>query len=113
MVCLYVFPQDYLSASTDLQEVLQLDLNVQEAEQELETVTNLLRESLLANSQGKVSAGRDKNKHRSDHVGNQFLGKTLLLLKVMHYIMRYSLKKVTNYVSNVLCYFCVTLCFLG
>ncbi len=29
MVCLYVFPQDYLSASTDLQEVLQLDLNVQ------------------------------------------------------------------------------------
>ncbi len=94
MVCLYVFPQDYLSASTDLQEVLQLDLNVQEAEQELETVTNLLRESLLANSQGKVSLpGRDQNKHRSDHVGNQFLGKTLLLLKVMHYIMRYSLKK--------------------
>ncbi len=114
MVCLYVFPQDYVSASTDLQEVLQLDLNVQEAEQELETVTNLLRESLLANSQGKVSLlGRDKNKHRSDHVGNQFLGKTLLLLKVMHYIMRYSLKKVTNYVSNVLCYFCVTLSFLG
>ncbi|XP_051727723.1 sperm-associated antigen 1A [Ctenopharyngodon idella] len=44
--------KDYLSASTDLQEVLQLDPNVQEAEQELETVTNLLRESLLANAQG-------------------------------------------------------------
>ncbi|TRY55581.1 hypothetical protein DNTS_005351, partial [Danionella cerebrum] len=44
--------QDYLSASTDLQEVLQLDPNVQEAEQELEMVTNLLRESLLENAQG-------------------------------------------------------------
>lgn len=44
--------KDYLSASTDLQEVLQLDPNVQEAEQELEMVTNLLRESLLANAQG-------------------------------------------------------------
>lgn len=64
MVCLYVFSQDYLSASTDLQEVLQLDPNVQEAEQELETVTNLLRESLLANAQGKVSLAKepeDKN----------------------------------------------------
>lgn len=48
--------KDYLSASTDLQEVLQLDPNVQEAEQELETVTNLLRESLLANSQGVINA---------------------------------------------------------
>uniref|UniRef100_A0A672N9X2 Sperm-associated antigen 1A-like n=2 Tax=Sinocyclocheilus grahami TaxID=75366 RepID=A0A672N9X2_SINGR len=54
--------KDYLSASTDLQEVLQLDLNVQEAEQELETVTSLLRESLLAHSQGEVSLPtRDKN----------------------------------------------------
>ncbi|XP_051526297.1 sperm-associated antigen 1A-like [Myxocyprinus asiaticus] len=44
--------KDYLSASTDLQEVLQLDPNVQEAEQELEMVTNLFRESLLANAQG-------------------------------------------------------------
>ncbi|CAF99339.1 unnamed protein product, partial [Tetraodon nigroviridis] len=35
--------QDYLSASSDLQEVLQLDPNVREAEQELETVTGLLR----------------------------------------------------------------------
>ncbi|XP_073678027.1 sperm-associated antigen 1A [Garra rufa] len=44
--------KDYLSASTDLQEVLQLDPNVQEAEQELEMVTKLLKESLLANAQG-------------------------------------------------------------
>ncbi|XP_070703207.1 sperm-associated antigen 1A [Pempheris klunzingeri] len=39
--------QDYLSASSDLQEVLQLDPNVREAEQELETVTSLLRQSLM------------------------------------------------------------------
>ncbi|KAM4630340.1 sperm-associated antigen 1A [Polymixia lowei] len=39
--------QDYLSASSDLQEVLQLDPNVHEAEQELETVTVLLRQSLM------------------------------------------------------------------
>ncbi|XP_055019096.1 sperm-associated antigen 1A-like, partial [Boleophthalmus pectinirostris] len=39
--------KDYLSASTDLQEVLQLDPNVREAEQELETVTGLLRKSLM------------------------------------------------------------------
>lgn len=44
--------KDYLSASTDLQEVLQMDPNVQEAEQELELVTNLLREALLAGAQG-------------------------------------------------------------
>ncbi|XP_044027187.1 sperm-associated antigen 1A [Siniperca chuatsi] len=42
--------QDYLSASSDLQEVLQLDLNVREAEQELEVVTNLLRQSLMDNT---------------------------------------------------------------
>lgn len=42
--------QDYLSASSDLQEVLQLDPNVREAEQELETVTRLLRRSLLEDS---------------------------------------------------------------
>ncbi|XP_034747562.1 sperm-associated antigen 1A [Etheostoma cragini] len=39
--------QDYLSASSDLQEVLQLDPNVREAEEELEVVTNLLRQSLM------------------------------------------------------------------
>ncbi|KAL7830036.1 hypothetical protein SRHO_G00311630 [Serrasalmus rhombeus] len=39
--------KDYLSSSTDLQEVLQLDPNVREAEQELQEVTVLLRESLL------------------------------------------------------------------
>lgn len=39
--------KDYLSASTDLQEVLQLDPKVREAEQELETVTGLLRRSLM------------------------------------------------------------------
>ncbi|XP_019957594.1 sperm-associated antigen 1A [Paralichthys olivaceus] len=39
--------QDYLSASTDLQEVLQMDPNVREAEQELEAVTSLLRQSLM------------------------------------------------------------------
>ncbi|KAK1804763.1 hypothetical protein P4O66_003538 [Electrophorus voltai] len=38
---------DYLSSSADLQEVLQLDPNVQEAEKELEEVTALLKESLL------------------------------------------------------------------
>lgn len=59
MVWLYVFSQDYLSASTDLQEVLQLDPNVQEAEQELELVTNLLRESLVANAQGKLSLAKE------------------------------------------------------
>lgn len=41
--------QDYLSASSDLQEVLQLDPNVREAEQELEAVTCLLRQSLMEN----------------------------------------------------------------
>ncbi|XP_030003675.1 sperm-associated antigen 1A [Sphaeramia orbicularis] len=39
--------KDYLSASSDLQEVLQLDPNVREAEQELEVVTSLLRQSLM------------------------------------------------------------------
>ncbi|XP_039978325.1 sperm-associated antigen 1A [Xiphias gladius] len=39
--------QDYLSASGDLQEVLQLDPNIREAEQELEVVTSLLRQSLM------------------------------------------------------------------
>ncbi|XP_015235973.1 PREDICTED: sperm-associated antigen 1A-like [Cyprinodon variegatus] len=39
--------QDYLSASGDLQEVLQLDPKVHEAEQELEEVTCLLRQSLI------------------------------------------------------------------
>lgn len=38
--------QDYLSCSSDLQEVLQQDPNVQEAEKELEEVTVLLRQSL-------------------------------------------------------------------
>lgn len=42
--------QDYLSASSDLQEVLQLDPNVREAEQELEEVTALLRQSLMENA---------------------------------------------------------------
>ncbi|KAK2921042.1 sperm-associated antigen 1A isoform X2 [Channa argus] len=42
--------EDYLSASSDLQEVLQLDPNVLEAEQELEVVTGLLRQSLMDNS---------------------------------------------------------------
>lgn len=40
-------PQDYLSASTDLQEVLQRDPNVREAEQELELVMGLFRKSLM------------------------------------------------------------------
>ncbi|XP_037329966.2 sperm-associated antigen 1A [Pungitius pungitius] len=42
--------QDYLSASSDLQEVLHLDPKVQEAEQELELVTSLLRQSLMQSS---------------------------------------------------------------
>ncbi|XP_072226652.1 sperm-associated antigen 1A [Leuresthes tenuis] len=42
--------QDYLSASSDLQEVLQMDPNVREAEQELEVVTGLLRQSLMDNA---------------------------------------------------------------
>lgn len=42
--------QDYLSASSDLQEVLRLDPNVREAEQELEVVTGLLRQSLMDNT---------------------------------------------------------------
>ncbi|GAA6073428.1 sperm-associated antigen 1A isoform X1, partial [Tachysurus ichikawai] len=44
---------DFLSSSSDLQEVLRLDPNVREAEQELQEVTVLLRESLLeSNTQG-------------------------------------------------------------
>lgn len=39
--------KDYLSASTDLQEVLQRDPNVREAEQELELVMGLFRKSLM------------------------------------------------------------------
>ncbi|XP_027013199.2 sperm-associated antigen 1A isoform X2 [Tachysurus fulvidraco] len=39
--------KDFLSSSSDLQEVLRLDPNVREAEQELQEVTVLLRESLL------------------------------------------------------------------
>ncbi|XP_061786780.1 sperm-associated antigen 1A isoform X4 [Nerophis lumbriciformis] len=39
--------QDYLSASSDLQEVLELDPNVREAEAELLVVTSLLRKSLM------------------------------------------------------------------
>ncbi|XP_060798379.1 sperm-associated antigen 1A [Neoarius graeffei] len=39
--------KDFLSSSSDLQEVLRLDPNVHEAEQELQEVTVLLRESLL------------------------------------------------------------------
>lgn len=36
-----------------------MDPKVQEAEQELELVTNMLRESLLANSQGKLSLANE------------------------------------------------------
>lgn len=39
-----------MSSSGDLQEVLQLDPNVREAEQELEEVTALLRQSLMENA---------------------------------------------------------------
>ena len=45
--------QDYLACSGDLQEVLQLDPKVQEAETELEEVTMLLRQSLAAGSPAK------------------------------------------------------------
>lgn len=45
--------QDYLACSSDLQEVLQLDPNVQEAEKELEEVTVLLRQSLASATQDK------------------------------------------------------------
>ncbi len=91
MVCLYVFPQDYLSASSDLQEVLQLDLNVQEAEQELETVTNLLRESLLASSQGKVSLPTNmKGETKTSPVQTTVCRKSVswnnaVTFKIMHY----------------------------
>lgn len=47
-----ILRQDYLACSADLQEVLQLDPNVQEAEKELQEVTVLLRES-LANAPAK------------------------------------------------------------
>ncbi|KAF1387397.1 hypothetical protein PFLUV_G00078270 [Perca fluviatilis] len=40
--------KDYLACSSDLQEVLQQDPNVQEAEKELEEVTVLLRQSLAS-----------------------------------------------------------------
>lgn len=45
--------QDYLACSSDLQEVLQQDPNVQEAEKELEEVTVLLRQSLANPSSTK------------------------------------------------------------
>ncbi|XP_051812528.1 sperm-associated antigen 1-like isoform X2 [Acanthochromis polyacanthus] len=45
--------KDYLACSSDLQEVLQQDPNVQEAEKELEEVTVLLRQSLANASQAK------------------------------------------------------------
>ncbi|XP_029959214.1 sperm-associated antigen 1A [Salarias fasciatus] len=45
--------KDYLACSADLQEVLQQDPNVQEAEKELEEVTVLLRQSLANNSPSK------------------------------------------------------------
>lgn len=45
--------QDYLACSSDLQEVLQQDPNVQEAEKELEEVTVLLRQSLANTSPAK------------------------------------------------------------
>ncbi|KAL2084785.1 hypothetical protein ACEWY4_020303 [Coilia grayii] len=45
--------KDYLACSTDLQEVLRLDAGVQEAERELQEVTELLRQSLAAASPGK------------------------------------------------------------
>ncbi|KAM6909719.1 sperm-associated antigen 1-like [Xenentodon cancila] len=45
--------KDYLACSSDLQEVLQQDPNVQEAEKELEEVTVLLRQSLANDSQAK------------------------------------------------------------
>ncbi|XP_045900678.1 sperm-associated antigen 1-like isoform X2 [Micropterus dolomieu] len=45
--------KDYLACSSDLQEVLQQDPNVQEAEKELEEVTVLLRQSLANASPAK------------------------------------------------------------
>lgn len=45
--------KDYLACSSDLQEVLRLDPNVQEAEKELEEVTVLLRQSLANASHHK------------------------------------------------------------
>ena len=46
-VALCVCCQDYLAASSDLQEVMVLDPNVHEAEEELQNVTSLLRQSLM------------------------------------------------------------------
>lgn len=67
--------QDYLSASSDLQEVLQLDPKVREAEQELEVVTGLLRQSLMDNSA------------HTTRVGALFIGYTqpLVLFEVASY----------------------------
>lgn len=48
MVFRHCIQQDYLACSSDLQEVLQQDPSVQEAEKELEEVTVLLRQSLAA-----------------------------------------------------------------
>ncbi|XP_074510626.1 sperm-associated antigen 1-like [Sebastes fasciatus] len=49
--------KDYLACSSDLQEVLQQDPNVQEAEKELEEVTVLLRQS-LANAEASQAKPR-------------------------------------------------------
>ncbi|XP_032375127.1 sperm-associated antigen 1 [Etheostoma spectabile] len=49
--------KDYLACSSDLQEVLQQDPNVQEAEKELEEVTVLLRQS-LANANNSAAKPR-------------------------------------------------------
>uniref|UniRef100_A0A3Q4BRQ6 Sperm associated antigen 1 n=1 Tax=Mola mola TaxID=94237 RepID=A0A3Q4BRQ6_MOLML len=59
--------KDYLACSSDLQEVLQQDPNVQEAERELEEVTALLRQS-LANASAQ---GRRQNKTSSPHTGSE------------------------------------------
>ncbi|CAL1610501.1 unnamed protein product [Knipowitschia caucasica] len=55
--------KDYLACSSDLQEVLHQDPNVQEAEKELEEVTVLLRQS-LANANANTNANASPAKPR-------------------------------------------------
>lgn len=53
--------KDYLACTSDLQEVLHQDPNVQEAEKELEEVTALLRQSLAnANSNANASSSKPR-----------------------------------------------------
>lgn len=70
--------QDYLAATNDLQEVLQLDPHVREAEEELEVVTGLFRQSLMDGATDKPRVGEP---HYRTHQHDMFtIGSVLEVL---------------------------------